>query len=188
MRFLERWRRLPFLEPEKQRFVFLEIISVIIITVGCVTLLFTLIYESSLGGITQEVGFRVLRIFTGVLMILIGTIILLFFMYRHVSALELKLEDLQAPKEPEQYKGAIPADDYVEKSQRKKGDRERPLTTEELKAKEEAEKAALEKRIDKLDKSFVKMTEETTYKKCPMCGGLFTEDWDTCPKCGAKIR
>lgn len=188
MSFIDRWRRLPYLEPDKQRFVFLEIISVIIITAGSVTLLFTLVYESTLGGIPKEEAYRMLRVFTGVLIMLIGIVLLLFFMYRHVSALETKLEDLRAPKEPEQYKGAIAADDYVEKSRKEKEAVNRPPTEEELKAKEEAEKKDLEARIGKIDKSFVKLTDEATYKKCPMCGGLFTEDWDICPKCGAKIR
>lgn len=188
MSFIERWRKLPYLEPEKQRFVFLEIISVIIITTGCMTLLFTLVYETTIGGIPKEQAFRILRVLTGVFMVLVGLVILLYFMYQHISALETKLNDLKAPPEPEHYKGAIGADAYVEMRQKEKEALNRPPTEEELRAKHEAEQKALAEKMEHLDKNLLKLKDGETYHKCPMCGDLFTEDWDTCPKCGAKVR
>jgi len=188
MGFIDRWRRLPYLEPEKQRFVALEMTSVIIITAGCATLLFTLFYESTLGGIPKEQAFRILRVLSGVFMVLIGLVILLFFMYRHTTALENKLDDLKAPKEPEQYKGAIEADAYVEMKQKEKAAAYKPPSEEEIRAKEEADRKALAEKMEHLDKNILKLNDGETYHKCPLCGDLFTEDWDTCPKCGAKVR
>jgi len=188
MSFIDRWRRLPYLEPDKQRFVALEMSSVIIITAGCATLLFTLVYETTLGGIPKEQAFRILRVLSGFFIVLIGLVILLFFMYRHTSALEAKLDDLRAPKEPERYKDAISADEYVEMKQKEKEATNRPPTEEELRAKEEADRRALAEKMEHLDKNVLKLNDGETYHKCPMCGDLFTEDWDTCPKCGAKVR
>jgi len=188
MSFIDRWRRLPYLEPDRQRFVALEMTSVIIITAGCATLLFTLVYETTLGGIPKEQAFRILRVLTGFFMVLIGLVILLFFMYRHTSALETKLDDMQAPKEPEQYKGAISAEAYVEMKQKAKEATNKPPTEEELQAQREAEEKALAQKMEHLDKNLLKLKDGETYHKCSICGGLLTEDWDTCPKCGAKVR
>jgi hypothetical protein len=186
MSFIDRWRRLPFLEPDKQRFVALEMTSVIIITAGCATLLFTLVYETTLGGIPKNEAYRILRVLSGFFMVLVGLVILLFFMYRHIAALETKLDDLKAPKEPDT--GGVGADVYVQVKQAEKDASYKPPTEEELRAKKEAEQKALAEKMEKLDKSLISLKDGETYHKCPMCGGLFTEDWDTCPKCGAKIR
>jgi predicted RNA-binding Zn-ribbon protein involved in translation (DUF1610 family) len=188
MSFIERWGKLPYLEPEKQKFVALEMTSVIIITAGCATLLFTLFYETTLGGIPKEQAYRILRVLTGVFIVLIGLVILLFFLYRHITALESKLEDLKAPKEPESYKDGIAADKYVEMKQKEKEVANRPPTEEELQAQRDAEAKTLSEKMATLDKSLIKLNEGETYHKCPMCGDLFTEEWDTCPKCGAKVR
>jgi len=188
MSFLERWRKLPYLEPDKQKFVALEMTSVIIITAGCATLLFTLVYESTLGGIPKEEAYRILRVLSGFFMVLTGVVFLLFFMYRHVSALEKKLDDLKVPKEPESNKGAISADQYVAIKQAEKEAAYKPPSEEEILAQKEAEQIALAQKMETIDKSLIKLRDGETYHKCPMCGDLFTEDWDTCPKCGAKVK
>jgi hypothetical protein len=186
MSFLERWRRLPYLEPDKQKFVALEMTSVIIITAGCATLLFTLVFETTLGGIPKNEAYRILRVLSGFFMVLTGLVILLFFMYRHIAALETKLDDLKAPKAPDT--GALGADVYVQMKQAEKDAAYRPPTEAEILAQKEAEQKALAEKMNKLDRTLLRMKDGETYHKCPMCGDLFTENWDTCPKCGAKIR
>jgi hypothetical protein len=189
MGFLDRYRRLPFLEPEKQRFLALELVSVIIIFMGCLTLLITLVYENSTGGMDEESYLRILRVLSGFFIIIIGLVILLFFMYRHVSALETKLTDLKAPKEPKAYEGAIEGTEYVEKKEAEKEALEitHYPTEEEEKERKTREAKALAQRIKHLEESFDEMDKTMTYKKCPMCGGLYTEEWDKCPKCDARL-
>lgn len=189
MGFLDRYRRLPFLEAEKQKFLALELISVIIIFMGCLTLLMTLVYESSLGGMDGETYFRILRVLSGFFIIIIGLVALMVFMYRHVTALETKLEALKAPKEPKAYEGAIEGTEYVERreAEREALDIVHFPTDEEEKERKVKEAQALAKRIKDLEESFDGMDKEMTYKKCPMCGGLYTEEWDICPKCNAKL-
>lgn len=186
MSFLDRWRRLPYLEPDKQKFVALEMTSVIIITAGCATLLFALVYETTLGGIPKDQAFRILRILSGFFMVLVGLVILLFFMYRHIAALETKLDALKAPKAPEH--GALSAEEYVRIKQELQAKGVTAPTDEEIQAQKEAEQKALAERMNKIDRQLLRLRDGESYKKCPICGDLFTEDWDTCPKCGAKIR
>jgi|GEM_PF-3851912 len=186
MSFIDRWRRLPYLEPDKQKFVALEMSSVIIITAGCATLLFTLVYETTLGGIPKDQSFRILRVLSGFFMVLVGLVILLFFMYRHIAALETKLDDFKAPKEPEH--GAISAEEYVRIKQALQAAGVKAPTDDEIQAQKAAEQKALAEKMNRLDREYLRMKDGETYKKCPICGDLFTENWDTCPKCGAKVR
>jgi hypothetical protein len=188
MGLLSRYRRLPYLEPEKQRFLLLEIVSLLIIVAGCITMLIALVFENISGGLGEEEAMRIIRISTGFFMVIVGLVLLLGFMYRHVSALEQKLYDLKAPKEPEAYKGGIEISEYAELREKERTARERPLTEEEKKALKVKEAKELARRMKELEESFDKKASDTTYKKCPMCGALYTEDWDVCPKCGAKVR
>jgi len=186
MGLLGRYRRLPYLEPEKQRFLALELISLVIIMAGCVSLLLALIFENTTGGFTETEAFRVLRISVGFFMVIIGLSFLLYFMYQHVSALEAKLEELEAPKEPEGM-GLTEIAAKKRKKMEEEAARNAP-TEEEIQARKVAEAKALADRIQALEDSFeATQKESATYKKCPMCGALYTEDWDNCPKCGAKV-
>jgi hypothetical protein len=186
MSFIDRWRRLPYLEPDKQKFVALEMTSVVIITAGCVTLLFTLVFETTLGGIPKNESYRILRVLSGFFMVLIGLVILLFFMYRHIAALETKLDDLKAPKEPE-FAG-MSGEEYVRIKQALQAAGVKAPTDEEIQAQKAVEQKALAEKMNKIDRELLRLNDGETYHKCPMCGGLFTENWDTCPKCGAKVR
>jgi hypothetical protein len=187
MGLLDRYRRLPYLEAEKQRFLALELISLVIIMAGCISLLLALVFENMTGGISQSEAFRILRISVGFFMVIIGLALLLYFMYQHVSALEDKLDELKAPKEPK----GMGVTQYAAERQREMDEEaaKKALTPEEIKARKVAEALALAERIKTLEESF-EATQEggATYKKCPMCGALYTEDWDICPKCGAKVK
>jgi len=187
MGLLGRYRRLPYLEPERQRFLALELISLVIIMAGCVSLLLALVFENMTGGFSEAEAFRILRISVGFFMVIVGLSLLLYFMYQHVSALEAKLEELEAPKEP----AGMELTEYATQRRREMEEeaaRNAP-TEEEIRARKVAEAKALADRIQALEESFEATQEESaTYKKCPMCGALYTEEWDICPKCSAKVK
>ena len=189
MGLADRYRRLPYLEPSKQKFLALELVSVIIISAGCMTLLLALVYETSQGGMDEAVVYRILSILSGFFMMIIGLVILLVFMYRHVSALEQKLNDLKAPEQPVS-EDVVEASKYVEEKQREaEKARQRAMPSEEEKRRQKvAEAEELAKRIKALEDNFQDEHLETPYQTCPFCGENFAEDWDTCPKCDARLR